>query len=79
MHIRDMRRLPYSERRRITAEIGKHDRLAEQVLRYAFCGRRPCSWAKVAMLIGGNNTPDGVRMIAARVLADIPLQKEKGQ
>lgn len=66
MSIRAFRRLPREERLAIIS--GVRDPFAKEILTLAFGGRK-VSWAKVAMAIGGDNSPDSVRMAATRELA----------
>ena len=64
--IRKFRKYPPSARRAVIARVP--DPLALEILRAAFLGYRHRSWAYVAMRVGGGNSPDSVRMIAARAL-----------
>lgn len=74
MSIREFRRLPIQQRRRLIQSVA--DPVAQAVLRSAFWGWRKNSWCAVAMTIGNGNTADGVRMIATRAVAVIPLPME---
>lgn len=64
--LREFRRIPRQERTQIIDQVA--DPLARSVLRAAFGGYGRRSWAHVARIIGGGNTPDAVRMIATRAL-----------
>ena len=46
------------------------DSCTRQILRMRFVDG--CSWVKIAMSIGGKNTPDGVRMAAIRYINKHP-------
>lgn len=68
MSIRAFRRLSRAERRAYISRV--QDPLTLRVLEIAFLGAGKVSWAKVACMIGGN-TPDSVRMMATRVIAQL--------
>lgn len=63
MSIRAFRRLSRAERRAYISRV--QDPLTLRVLEIAFLGAGKVSWAKVACMIGGGNTPDSVRMMAS--------------
>ena len=69
MSIRAFRRLSRAERRAYISRV--QDPLTLRVLEIAFLGAGKVSWAKVACMIGGGNTPDSVRMMASRVIAQL--------
>lgn len=66
MTIPAFRKLPKEQRKRIIRQVD--DPLARRVLTVAFLhfGRR--SWVKVALMVGGGNTPNTVCQIAHRAL-----------
>ncbi len=66
MSIREFRRLSRAQRRKIIDSI--EDPLTQRVLRSAFLGPGKRSWVQVAMMIGGDNTPNTVCQIAHRGL-----------
>ena len=69
MSIRAFRRLSRAERRAYISRV--QDPLTLRVLEIAFLGAGKVSWAKVACMIGGGNTPGSVRMMATRVIAQL--------
>lgn len=69
MSIRAFRRQTRAQRRAFIDTIT--DPLTRRVFEIAFLGPGKVSWAKVACMIGGGNTPDSVRMMAARVIAQL--------
>ena len=66
MTIRQFRRLNRAHRRQIIDNI--EDPLTARVLRAAFLGPGKRSWVQVALIIGGDNTPNTVCQIAHRGL-----------
>lgn len=66
MSIREFRRLSRAQRRKIIDSIG--DPFTQRVLRAAFLGPGKRSWVQVALIIGGDNTPNSVCQIAHRAL-----------
>lgn len=55
------------EYKRLLREISSApDSLTRQILTYRYINGLP--WAQVAVLVGGDNTPDGVRKIATRYI-----------
>lgn len=75
MSIRKFRRMTRAERRRLIDLI--EDPLAKRILLAAFMGPGKRSWVQVSLIVGGDNTPDTVRMIATRALdsLDHPARK----
>lgn len=66
MTIRQFRRLNRAHRRQIIENV--EDPLTQRVLRVAFLGPGNRSWVQVALIIGGDNTPNTVCQIAHRGL-----------
>lgn len=66
MSIREFRRLSRAQRREIIDGID--DPFAQRILRIAFLGPGKMSWVQVCLYVGGDNTPDTVRMAATRAL-----------
>ena len=66
MTILQFRRLNRAHRRQIIDSI--EDPLTARVLRVAFLGPGKRSWVQVALIIGGDNTPNTVCQIAHRGL-----------
>ena len=69
MSIREFRRQPKEYRKAVIDRV--EDPLTQRVLTVAFLGFGKKSWVQVAVQIGGGNTADSVRMIAARVIAQL--------
>lgn len=75
MSIREFRRLSRAQRRKIIDSI--EDPLTQRVLRSAFLGPGKRSWVQVAMIIGGDNTPNTVCQIAHRGLNPVTFDPKK--
>ena len=52
-------------------------KLTQRVLRCAFLGPGKRSWVQVALIIGGDNTPNTVCQIAHRGLNSVTFDHEK--
>ena len=74
MTIRQFRRLSRARRRQIIDSI--EDPLTQRVLRCAFLGPGKRSWVQVALIIGGDNTPNTVCQIAHRGLISVTFARE---
>lgn len=74
MTIRQFRRLSRARRRQIIDSI--EDPLTQRVLRCAFLGPGKRSWVQVALIIGGDNTPNTVCQIAHRGLNSVTFARE---
>ncbi len=75
MTIRQFRRLSRVRRRKIIDDI--EDPLTQQILRCAFLGPGKRSWVQVALIIGGDSTPNTVCQIAHRGLNSVTFDHEK--
>lgn len=75
MTIRQFRRLGRSRRRQIIETM--EDPLTRRVLSAAFLGPGKRSWVQVALIIGGNNTPNTVCQIAHRGLKPVTFAPKK--
>lgn len=74
MSIREFRRLSRAQRRQIIDAID--DPLTQRVLRAAFLGPGKRRWVQVALMIGGDNTPNTVCQIAHRGLNLVTFDPE---
>ena len=74
MSIREFRRLSRAQLRQIIDAID--DPLTQRVLRAAFLGPGKRSWVQVALMIGGDNTPNTVCQIAHRGLNLVTFDPE---
>ena len=72
MTIRHFRRLSRAQRRRVIDSIG--DPFTQRILRAAFLGPGKRSWVQVALIIGGDNTPNSVCQIAHRALEAVTFE-----
>ena len=75
MSIREFRRLSRAQRRQIIDSI--EDPLTQRILRSAFLGPGKRSWVQVALMIGGDNTPNTVCQIAHRGLELVTFDHKK--
>lgn len=75
MSIREFRQLSRAQRRQIIESI--KDPLTQRVLRAAFLGPGKRSWVQVALMIGGDNTPNTVCQIAHRGLNLVTFDPKK--
>lgn len=75
MSIREFRRLSRAQRRRIIESLD--DPFTQRVLSTAFLGPGKRSWVQVALIIGGDNTPNTVCQIAHRGLELVTFDPKK--